>query len=118
MFQFILTNIFMISLGTVLYLVSRSLPRLGEEEVPQKQGVLERLVTSEIPEKVDALLGTYSGKFVRKLKIYLLRLDNYLTEKLKRGNTEGNGKGTPKIDFKEISGEASDSSTGGGSVKK
>src|SRR3989338_9148276 len=44
MVQFILTTILMASLGTMLYLVARSLPRVGEE-VSDKKSFLDRLST-------------------------------------------------------------------------
>ena len=65
MTQFIFTNILMISLGTILYLVIRSLPRIDEHaDEPIRQSLLQRLVVSEIPEKTDALLNNFLGKFL------------------------------------------------------
>lgn len=106
MFQFLITNILMVSLGMMIYLFARSLPRLDEEDLaPRKGRFLERWLHSGMPERIDAFLNTYLGKFFRKLKIVLLRLDNHLTNRLKKMNAETNGRAQPKIDFKEITGD-------------
>ncbi len=105
MIQFILTTVLMVSLGTILYLVARSLPRI-EEEQPADGTLLERWAASEIPEKVDAAFNGFLMKFLRKLKVVLLKIDNYLTDHLKKISSSANGGGNdkPKIDFKDING--------------
>ncbi|MDO8664379.1 MAG: hypothetical protein Q7K44_02415 [Candidatus Liptonbacteria bacterium] len=110
MLQFILTTILMASLGTMLYLVARSIPRVGEE-VSDKKSFLDRFASSEIPEKIDTAFNGFLLKYLRKLKIVLLKVDNFITEKLKKISSNGNlkhfGKLTskPKIDLKDISGD-------------
>ena len=107
MLQFILTDILMVSLGTVLYLIARSLPRIGEEPTT-KQNMFERWVASELPEKFDIAFNNFLLKLLRKLKLLLLKADNSLTHHLKKIAPNGNGKeiggltGKPKIDFKDI----------------
>ena len=83
MLQFVLTNIAMISLGTILYLGARTLPRIdGEPET--KENILDRLANSGIPEKVDNVLNSFLSKFLRRLKILLMKVDNFVSEKLKK----------------------------------
>lgn len=121
MIQFILTDILMISLGVMLYLVARSLPRV-EEEQTEKQNIFERWVSSELPEKFDVMLNNFLLKFLRRLKVALLKADNFITKHLKKIAPNGNGGGNgmqlgesrstlfksraakPKIDFKNING--------------
>ena len=107
MLKFILTNIFMVSFGLVLYLLVRSLPRINEDEAKDRQTVLDRWVASEIPEKLDATMNTFLAKFFRRLRIFLMRVDNFVSDTLKRIPTEANGNNKKKIDFKEIN-EAKD----------
>ena len=101
----------MASLGTMLYLVARSLPRVGEE-VSDKKNFLDRLSSSEIPEKIDTAFNGFLLKYLRKLKVVLLKVDNFITEKLKKISSDGNlkhfGKLTskPKIDLKDISSDS------------
>jgi hypothetical protein len=107
MLQYILTNVLMLALGAILYLAARSLPRLADEEETERQySLIERWVMSDIPHRVDQAVNLWAGKFFRKVKIYLLRLDNYLTQQLKRINNGEmglkGGPAKPKIDFEQV----------------
>ena len=101
MFTFILNIVFMLSLGTILYIVARALPRVEEEAEKsdrRKGGLLERWVTSEMPEKVDEFLSTFLSKLLRKFKVFLLKIDNSRGAHLKKNKPdssrgEGNGGG-------------------------
>jgi len=104
MFTFIVTNIFLLALATILFLAIRALPRIEEPEEVVKQNVIERWLTSGVPEKLDAALNAFLAKTLRKSKVLVLRVDNYVTKQLKRVTHE-NGNGKPKPDFKEITGE-------------
>jgi len=99
MIQFLLTNVFFLAVGTVLYIVVRTLPRLGEETAaPARQSIIERLVMSDIPHRVDVVLNAMLGKSFRKMKVLSLRFDNYLTDKLKKINTHsGASKAKPNF---------------------
>ena len=108
----------MISLGTILYIVARSLPRIKEEGGPARQTFLDRLIISEIPHKVDTTINTFSGKLCRKLKVSLLKFDNYLSGRLKKMNLELNGNGKPKIDFLELNSDKEEKNTVADNEKK
>lgn len=112
MWQFVFTNLFMISLGTILYLVARSLPRISGEDESRKPNLLERWIMSDIPHKMDRTVNAYAGKLFRRLRIYVMRMDNFLTERLKKMNGNGNGvlvsQAKPKIDLKDVSGDGSE----------
>lgn len=115
MIQFILTNILMVSLGVVLYVVVRTLPRVSENAAPDKKSAFEKWLTSEMPEKVDKILNSFLLKFLKKTKIFLMKADNTVTAQLKKVKPEGvtapqqNG----SIDFKAIKEE----NTEGGSLQ-
>ena len=100
MIQFIFTDILMLSLGVVLYLMVRALPRIAEEP-SEKKNFLDRLAHSDIPEKMDAILNIFLLKFLRKVKILVMKLDNMLSRGLRKIKPEENG-AKPAIDFKEI----------------
>jgi len=104
MFEFVLVNVLMVSLGTLLYLIARSLPRLGEDPSAHKPGILDRWAHSEIPERVDAALNAFLEKLLRRLKVVLLKVDNTLAEHLKKVKPSNGGEKQP-IDFKEIAAE-------------
>jgi hypothetical protein len=110
MLQFILTDILFLSLAVMLYMVVRTLPRIEESGDPDRKGVFERMVTSDIPGRVDEALNTFMGKVFRRMKVNLMRFDNYLTNKLKtmnmgNGNGNGNGKNGDHNEYmKELTG--------------
>ncbi len=107
MFDFILSLIIMIAAGAMLTLMIRALPRVEDAGAPEKRSVFERWATSEFPERIDAAFHAFLVKFFRRLKIALLKVDNFLNEKIKKIPTEANGNGKTKIDFREITGEKS-----------
>lgn len=117
MFQFIVTNILMVSLGVVLYVMVRTLPRIEEETAAENKSFLDRWVASEIPEKIDKALNSFLVKFLRKSKVLLLKIDNALGRHLQKIKPEGaNGKDQqkPAIDFQEITSKNKDGNNGTG----
>ncbi len=100
MLQFIVTDVLMLALGFVFYLMVRALPRI-EDEQKEEKNFLDRLVRSDIPEKVDIALNGFLLKTLRKAKILVLKLDNTLSKTLRKIKYEENGT-KPAIDFKEI----------------
>lgn len=103
--MFIFTSVLMVSLSTLLYLMARALPRIAEEPAEaDKRNFLDRWAHSPIPEKVDIALNGFLLKFLRKLKVLVLKIDNALSRHLQKVKPEENGK-KPAIDFKEIAGQ-------------
>jgi hypothetical protein len=100
--EFIFTIILMICVGIVLYLTAQALPRI--EEVPsEEKGFLERWAHSEMPEKIDAAFNNFLLKFLRRVKVFVLKFDNTLAKHLQKIKPEEDKR--PAIDFKEISGQ-------------
>lgn len=100
--EFIFTTILMICLGTVLYLTVQALPRI-EESPSDEKGFLERWAHSEVPEKIDAAFNNFLLKFLRKIKVFILKFDNMLAKHLQKIKPEEDKR--PTIDFKEMSGQ-------------
>jgi hypothetical protein len=88
MIQFIFLYLAIISFGVMLTIIVR-------------RGRMSHFITSDIPVKLDHMLMRYSERMVRRLKVIVLRADNYLTERLKRWGAQLKPT-TPKIDFKDI----------------
>jgi len=105
MFAFILTNTFFISLAGLILLVTRAMPRVEEDQV-KRQGILDKLAASELPEKIDAILGSTMFKFFRRLKVFIMRLDNFVNSEIKRFSKTAGEK--PSQDFKEMAAEEKD----------
>ncbi len=109
MLQFIFTNLLMLAVGLMLYLLVRTLPRLDNEPEPErKHGWLERWIMSEIPHRLDQALNFYRGKFLRKFKVWLLKVDNLITQRLRKLNTQQDQTSAKKIDSSEITEDKSD----------
>jgi hypothetical protein len=111
MVEFIFTTILMLCLGTVLYLMVRALPRI--EEAPAGEGeahksIFEQWAHSEFPEKIDKAFSGFMLKFLRRVKIITLRIDNWLAKNLRKIQPQENRANT-SIDFKEISGQNGES---------
>lgn len=111
---FIFVLVLMFALSGVLYLTVRALPRIAEADVADgaegPRGLLDRWAHSEIPEKIDATFNGWLLKFLRKFKVLTLKLDNNLSNHLRKIHQEretNNRKDA--IDFKEISGQNKES---------
>jgi hypothetical protein len=103
MMLFVFTLVLMFSVSAMLYLMVRALPRLEEAAAPERRGLLDRWAHSEIPEKIDASFNTFLLKFLRRFKVFVLRLDNAVSGHLRKIHHETSA-GDSKIDFKDISG--------------
>lgn len=99
MLQFIVTDALFFSVGVILFLAIRTIPRIGEEE-GKKRGYLERLILSDIPERVDGAINLFLVKFLRRFKVVLLKMENATTRKLHRMKADEDAK--PSLDFAEI----------------
>lgn len=95
MYNFILQIIIMASLGTLIYLIARAVPRIENlEESFQKLpvGKLDRLINLIPLDKIDITLSTLTEKMLRKIKLNLMRWDNLMAGHLKKiKKTNGNG---------------------------
>ena len=100
--EFIFTIALMICVGIVLYLTVQALPRI-EEVSSEKKGFLERWAHSEMPEKIDAAFNNFLLKFLRRIKVLVLKFDNTLAKHLQKIKPEEDKR--PTIDFKEMSGQ-------------
>ena len=99
MHPFIFAYLALFSFGVLLVLIVRSWPRLKDQR-SEPQGTFGHWVLVELPTTFDQLLNRSTEKLFRRLKIIVLKFDNYLTERLKMLNLGTKDK--PKIDFKEI----------------
>ena len=108
---FIFILLLMFSLSGVLYLMVRALPRMGEVEdgagganAIAGRGILDRWAHSELPDKIDAAFNEWFLKFLRKFKIFTLKLDNNVSKHLHKIRHEHQtAEKKAAIDFKEIS---------------
>ncbi len=77
----------MLSLGTIFFMLVRSLPRIKEgEEKKEKKSLFEKWLVSELPEKADLYMSNLLVKWVRRIRIFILRMDNILGNHLNKIN--------------------------------
>lgn len=102
MIEFILIDILLISLGVILYIIAQALPRVDDNpEMVEKKNFLDRFAHSDVPEKLDGMFNMFLLKFLKRIKILTLKLDNALSRQLKKIRSDENEKKSI-IDFKEI----------------
>lgn len=82
MFKFIVEILIMVSLGTILYLLAKTMPRIDDRESD-----IPSLKTHWIMiylEKADQRLKFYWEKTLRRSGIVILKLDNIINKKLSK----------------------------------
>ncbi len=88
-FQFIFEIIAIVSLAVIIYVVSRGVPRVPQEEANtlRELHVFDRIIARMPLQKFDALLERTIKKFLRKLKINLMKVDHVVSKRLEKGES-------------------------------
>lgn len=81
MLKFVLNTLIMLSLGAILYLVAKTLPRIDDRS-ENKDDTLKAHWLMSYLEKTDAWLKSQLEKILRRSKVWILKLDNYVSERL------------------------------------
>ena len=81
MSDFILQTVLFLSLGAMIFLIGRAVPRLGEEAEPKK---ISRFFSNLPVHKFDVALAGFLEKNLRKTRVVLLRVDNSVSGFLKK----------------------------------
>lgn len=113
MYNFILQTTLMLSLSLMIYLIARAAPRVSDEIVEKPQGGRIDKWFSRIPlERLDYLGANILEKFLRKLKLALMKWDNAVTNylnKVKKLNGNGKENGENKFGLFKNGDEVNDS---------
>ncbi len=88
---FILEILVVASAGTVLYLLARALPRVSDVDTTPTPAEVAPHWFMERLEKLDEDSLFFAEKFIRRIRVVLLKIDNTLTGKLKRFKKEASG---------------------------
>jgi hypothetical protein len=88
MIRFIAQTLIMLCLSVILYLMAKALPRISDEP---DNGPANRSRIMVYIEKLDEILKALLEKTLRQFRVWLLRLDNFIGQKLNRFKKE-----TPK----------------------
>lgn len=91
MYHFVLQILIMLSIGTLVYVAARKIPQISdtvpEDTTGQPKGAWHRieLLLGRLPlDRFDIAISQFLEKNVRKMKLLLARLDNYLTRHLEQ----------------------------------
>ena len=85
MYSLILQLGFFLSLGGIIYVISRALPRISEVETqPQKPFFLKKWFSQLPLEKFDAYFSEFFEKFLRRARVIMLKADNWVNIKIAR----------------------------------
>lgn len=82
MYSFVLQSIVFTSLGVVVYMMARALPRVSDVEPRKGPRWVERLMNRVPTEKIDQGINSFLVKFLRKFKLVVLKLDNFIGHRL------------------------------------
>ncbi len=97
MYDFILQIILFGSLGTIVYLMARAVPRVTDAGEPMHDsGRFDRMLSRLPLKEIDGRLNGYLEKFLRRLKVLILRFNNSVDgklDKLRRMNVRAEDKG-------------------------
>ena len=113
--MFVFTLILMAALAVLLYLMAKALPRVADmpDEDGGGSGDASRnpWARSHVPEKIDTAINNFLVKFLRKVRLTTLKIDNAVSAHLAKVKPDANAK-KPAIDFKEIAGQNKEGQNG------
>jgi len=82
--KFILEIVMVSCLGFVVYLFARAMPRIDDTHALSPDNKTKGDIISPYLEKADEWIMTVFEKFLRRAKIWVLRMDNLVNEQLNR----------------------------------
>ncbi len=71
----------LVSLATIVYLMSAAIPRIEDKKEEEDNGGSKR---SSLPlDKLDEVLLKFKDKFLRKMKVFVMKIDNFISKQLR-----------------------------------
>lgn len=71
------------SLGFIIYLMARALPRVENNPQPTRgPNFFERLIAKVPMSKLDSNINGFLARFLRKIKVFTLKMDNFINDRL------------------------------------
>ncbi len=99
MSRFIIETVIMIVLAFIVYLMAEALPRVSDEEIAAMRSRRNSRLMGYV-EKSDEAVKSFLEKFLRKAKVWLLQLNNFIETKLSKFKKD-NGKTATLPDMEE-----------------
>lgn len=94
MYDFLLQIIVFSSLGIIIYMLARALPRIENiKPSPAGPNALDRFLSKLPLEKIDFVLSNFFEKLLRKLRVVVMKADNLINARLGKIKKTPNGSG-------------------------
>ena len=88
MYDFLLQTIFFVSLGLVVYILARAVPRVSDTgEAMHTPGRFDRLLMKLPLHKIDERLNVFFEKTLRTMKVWIMKSGNVVDERISRLKT-------------------------------
>ena len=84
MYDFIVQLVLVGSLGVMIYLLARALPRVTDDHGVMPAGFFDRLVDRLPLERIDVAASSFFEKTLRKAKVLVLKMDNVINQYLEQ----------------------------------
>lgn len=86
--KFFLEIVIVCVFGIIVYLFARALPRIDDTHITPEEKKLKGDTLSLYLEKIDEWLTIIFEKFLRRAKVWVLKLDNLVNEQLNKFKKE------------------------------
>lgn len=88
MYEFILQLAVFLSLGVIVFLMARAVPRIeegvGTNAASSQPNYFDRLLERIPLNKFDSSINSFLSKILRRLKVFVLKIDNLITNHLNK----------------------------------
>src|SRR3989338_7034843 len=79
MYNFFFQSAIVLSLGVILYLLSRAIPRISDShEINHAPNFFDRLIKKIPISRIDSALNLFLEKLLRKIKVLVMKADNLI----------------------------------------
>lgn len=94
MYDLVLQLGIFLSLGGIIYIVSRALPRINDVETnPVQLFSFAKWFSGRFPlERMDSVFASFAEKGLRRFRVGVLRVDNWLNYRINKIKSNGNGR--------------------------
>jgi|SRR3989344_3185170 len=83
MYNVVLQLIVFGSLGVVILMMAKALPRVSDAGAPSRgPGFFERLISKLPMARIDENINSFLAKFLRKSKVLVMKIDNFINHRL------------------------------------
>lgn len=81
--------LFFISLGVLVYLVAIAVTRIPESEQKEGEGKFFKTHPAEMLSIIDKKVAALKDKTLRRVKVVIMKIDNYISEHLYKKEDKG-----------------------------